>query len=280
VIGEKLIGGTGDNSGSILAKNRVGQDNEILGRGNLGTVTIGAGLTGGAGANSGRIEAAGNLASLTVTGPMVGSAGNADPSVIAGAHIGSIALQSGATEAVIRAGRDISSIVIDGNVSGTTISAVGQATPFLPTGDVAIATILVRGNVSGSQILAGYDVDGSAVNADASIGTVRVVGNWSASDIVAGVIDAGSTGFGDAGDTKITGETDRVGFVSQIARITVTGAITGTADAGDHYGFIAQRILALKAGSTTLAFNLAAGDQSFELLPSTTNDVTAREVAV
>jgi len=107
-----------------------------------------------------------------------------------------------------------------------------------------------------------------------------VVGNWTASDIVAGVIDAGSNGFGDAGDTKIVGETDRSGFVSQIARITVTGAIAGSAADGDHYGFVAQRILALKNGSSMLAFNLAAGDQSFELVPSTTNDVTAREVAV
>jgi hypothetical protein len=314
-ISGSVLGAGGILSGSIVANDRLNQDDDIVGKGNVGTVFIGGDITGGGGERSGRIEAAGNIASITATaleggagslsgsiaaglvpnttggvrgnlasltlnGAMTSTNDGADPTIIAAGTIGSISIAGVVTDGIIRAGQEITSLVFNDDITGTTISAVGQASPVLPTGDLAIARILVRGNVASSQVLAGYDIDGTPVNADASIGKVRVMGTWSASDIVAGVIDGGSNGFGTPEDTKIVTGTDRSGFVSQIRTVNITGAITGTEAAGDHFGFVAQRILKLKNGSTSLAFNLAAGDQFFEITPTTTNDVTAREVAI
>jgi hypothetical protein len=68
-------------------------------------------------------------------------------------HIGSITIGGALNDAVIRAGLDISSIVINDDVTGSTISALGQIDPVLPTGDLAIARILVQGDVSATEVL-------------------------------------------------------------------------------------------------------------------------------
>jgi hypothetical protein len=209
--------------------------------------------------NSGRVDVAGNLTSLTLGGGMTSTTGSIDPSIIVAGHIGSIAIGGALNDAVIGAGLDISSIVINDDVTGSTISALGQIDPCFRRETWRLHASSFGEMSRPQKYWPAMISDGSASNADASIGSVRVVGNWTASDLVAGVNDAGSTGFGDADDTKIIGGTDRSGFVSQIGSVNISGAITGSAEADDHFGFVAQRILSFKTGPNSLAFNLAAG---------------------
>jgi hypothetical protein len=301
-----LLGGSGASSGAIIVQDVFagGPSNDLSTLGNIGTLTITGKIAGGTGEKSGRIAAdlaivslqaaaleggagldsgsiaaglarTGGINSAVFTGGITSVAGSVEPSIVATGRIGTLTTGGAIVDATIRAGLDIGAITINGAATGSTISATGTANPTTATGDLAIGRVVIRGDVTNSQILAGYDTTGAPVNADASIGTVRVIGNWTASSVAAGVRDSGSPGFGDAGDTKITGGTDRGDLISQIAAINISGTVAGTATGGDHFGFVAQRIVAFRASGAPLAFTDTPG-QSFEL--GTTGDVTAREV--
>ncbi len=295
-----LTGGGGDFSGGVRAQEII--DEDFLGTAaGLGKVTVGGSIAGGTGANSGRVEASGNLTALSAAslseGSGVGSgaivagagflgAGNAGKITIAGAVDSMVAVRGkltafsagSLTDAVVRVGRDLASATVNGNVTDSTISAVGKAAPDRLLGDVAIGKLTIKGAVSGSQILAGTDLTGTPVNADASIGAVNVTGNWTASDIVAGVQDVSGDGFGNADDSKITLGTDRAGFISKIASIIINGTVAGTVGGTDHFGFTAQRIGAFKSGGVATA--LTPGSSNDDQPVGATGDVRIHEVAV
>jgi hypothetical protein len=168
-------------------------------------------------------------------------------------------------------------LTVNGNLDLATVSAVGQFVKSTSK-DLAMAKIVVKGSVNGTRLLAGYDLDGSGVNPDAQIGSVQVSGNWSASDLVAGVVAPPGSRFGEPGNAAISGD-DHPRIFSQIGSVTIGGAVTGTVDvASDHFGFVAQRIVAFKVGGQSLAFRAGVGGEVFSL--GTTGDVTAREVVV
>lgn len=297
-ITANIAGGGGDFSGSIRAQEIINDDFTGTAAG-LGIISIGGGISGGSGAQSGRIEASGNLTSL-VASSLGGGAGLDSGTIVAGAgflgagnagtiKVGGVvdstisvrgkltAFTAGSlTDAVVRVGRDLVTAIVNGSVTNSTISAVGQAVPDLLLGDVAIAALTVKGNVSGSHILAGYDLTGAPVNADASIGTVTVTGSWTASDLVAGVQDVNGDGFGNADDSKITLGTNRAGFVSKIASIIINGTVAGTAGGTDHFGFTAQRIGAFKSGGVATILTPGLDDKPL----GTTGDVRLHEVSV
>jgi hypothetical protein len=103
---------------------------------------------------------------------------------------------------------------------------------------------------------------------------VSVAGDWIASSLVAGIDDGADNLFGTADDALIPGGSPD--FVASIAKITIKGLIIGTGTASDHFGFVAQRIGAFKAGGFTAS--LTSGLDVIELSP-TTADVTLREVS-
>ena len=163
------------------------------------------------------------------------------------------------------------------NVSDLLISARGQAVQSA-TSDLAIAKITIAGSAVDVRIRAGLDTANQSSNPDAQIGTVAVKGSWTRGAIVAGVQDGGAAGFGTAGDVKSAGAANPK-IISQIANITITGGVVGTAASGDHFGFTAQKLVAMKIGPTVVPFSSSTGEV-FELLAVSTNDFTAREVPV
>lgn len=306
-IRDSLNGGAGDGSGSIRSLD-VFDGEEFTKAGDLGTVRIGGNIIGGAGDFSGRIEAAGDAGIISVNALVGGTGANSGsvvtgfgfvnlgdvksldfsgaiqktesgvkPVVSIGGQLKSLAVDGGLDGAEVRVGRDLIKAVIGTGITDSTVSAFGSAAAKLSAkkGDIAIGSLTVNGAVDHSQILAGYDVFGGAANADASIGSVVVKGNWTASNLIAGVQDVDEDGFGDADDVRIVGGVDRSDFISTIAKIQIDGVVAGTVEGDDHFGFEAERILSVKAGSTKLAFNKLADGQSFDLVAG---DLTAREV--
>jgi hypothetical protein len=133
----------------------------------------------------------------------------------------------------------------------------------------------VKGNASFLNILAGYTPDGTASNADAQIGNVKVGGNWTAGSVVAGVADTDDDGFGDADDAAIAGGSGTI--FSRIASVVIGGTLSGTAAGGDHFGFTAQEVAALKIGGVKQALVAGRSNDAIDPIPPTA-DVAVREV--
>jgi hypothetical protein len=202
-------------------------------------------------------------------------AGSVAPELRIGGGLLSLNVRVNVSGAEIRVGADLGSATITGDVVNSLVTARGAESASLS--NLAIGLLRVSGDISDSQILAGYDLSGLPVNGDASIGRMKVNGNWTASDLVSGVRDMASDGFGNADDAVIAAN-DQAGLIAQIGAVVVKGTVTGSAVAGDHFGFVAQRILVFKHGTTTLPLDPSVDGQTFEL--GTTGDVTVREVAV
>ena len=257
-----LAGGGGNFSGTIWASEAIQ------------SVTIKGAVAGGAGLSSGSIHAGEDLSSVNIAGALTGGTGDLSGAVMGG-RLAALSVGGGLNAAEIHARDDLGVALITGDVVDSLITARGSRLdgPL----DLAIGRFRVSGDVTGSQILAGYDVNGVPANADASIGRVKVGGDWRASDLVSGVDDTAGNGFGNADDAAIPSE-DSAARISQIAAVVIKGAIAGSAAVDDHFGFVAQQILAFRHGSTTLALDPLVSGQTFEL--GATGDVTVREVSV
>jgi hypothetical protein len=165
--------------------------------------------------------------------------------------------------------------MVTGDVVNSFITARGQAAPGAKT-DIAIGSIDIHGQVSSTRILAGYDVLGLPVNAGAQIGDVHVDGNWTASVLAAGVA-AGTDGlFGTADDRLIEGAHSSP-IIAKIASIVIAGAVEGTSDSNDNFGFVAERIGAFSSAAGPLALTSASRQ---EFLLGTHDDVWVREVSL
>lgn len=259
-IGGSVFGGTGDVSGVISANRAVGN------------VFIAGDLKGGSNPGGGPMDYSGeilsnfgSIASVTIKG-----------SIIAGSIEGEGTLDhSGA----IVAAHDLGPIKIGGSILGNSrnpvlIMAHGQE--IKPGGgvDTAIASITVAGDVRFAEILAGYNVVKNPTNADASIGNVTVGGDWAGSSLVAGAYDATLDGFGVGDALQTMGDT---ALIARIASIAIKGTVTNSANADDHFGFVAQQIDKLKVGSQTLSFTAGPGTDDLPL--PFTNDTRVLEVA-
>lgn len=292
-IGRDLIGGDGDGSGRVLVNQ-------------LPTASVGDDIVGGQGNNSGAIFAGIDdfLGTLTVGGDVIGgsisgidslenSGGifvtSADKITIGGSIVAGFDASTGTLthSGAIIAGdiassspSHIGSLTINGSIVGNSthavvISALGPNPEPTPTSilNLAIGQLNVGKHVNYAQILAGFDADGAPANADAMIGKVVVGGHWRASSMVAGVQDSGAPGYG-VGDTVQTVMDDPV-VTAQIMSITIKGFVSGSLTAGDNFGFVAQKIGAVKISGKTIALNPTGTDNI--LLPST-NDVHILEV--
>jgi hypothetical protein len=306
ITGE-LKGGAGDGSGTIVSRDRVNGINFTTG--DLGTITVVGAVTGGNGIGSGQIFAEGSLKKITVGGlaggvgdgsgsivagrgaaafandfQTIGGAGTIDVkgsvtggpglgsgSIEAGARIDKLSISGSVTAGSLKSGRDFGAISISGALTDSVISAQGSARAT-EKADLAIGK-LATGSVENSRVLAGYDLFENAVNGNAQIGAVTVSGSWTASSMAAGVVDVDQDGFGDDDDTVIAG-----GLISKIASITITGAVTGTADpTTDQFAFTAQQIGALKIAGVVQA--LTASKDTIPLAGAPiTNDTSAHEV--
>jgi hypothetical protein len=266
-----LIAGDGDFSGSIVAQGSIGKQS-----GKPNGILIFGSVTGGVGDQSALIQAGGNVGLIDIRGEVTGvdgASGEESGLIRVDGQLKLLTVNGGLDNTSVLVGADLVSAIV-GGVENSTISAFGAVNPKIKTGDVAIGSLTVNGNVSGSQILAGYGTNGSASNADASIKSVRVTGNWVASDLVAGVVSTDGE-FGNEDDARISTGIDRVGYIAKIAQIQILGSVSGSAGAGDHFGFVAEQIDSFRVGLTDLAFTLQTGEV---INLAGTDDVTAREV--
>jgi len=149
--------------------------------------------------------------------------------------------------------------VIDGDLEGVTLSALGLFNPAKAGDSLAIGALTVGGNVANSRILAGYDRAGAAANADASIGSVFVRGDWHASDLAAGIAAGPDRFFGSDDDALIPGGN---ALLASIASVVIKGTAAGTEGGGDHFGFVAEQIGAFKAAGSKLTLTPGPGNDT------------------
>lgn len=273
---EALSGGNGDFSGSIIAHDDLDLQGEKAG--NINKVVINGLVRGGQGFHAGTITADGSLGVAILDG-LAGS-----PAATGGGlFVGTGVVGPGNAQKIfvrgvidgtsIRIADALGSLSI-GTLTDAVISARG-ANAQGKSSDRAIGSIVVSGGVNNSEILAGYDVAGVALNPDAQIGSVTVAGNWTASSLVAGVADIGADGFANEDDRPIVGA-NNPNIISRIAAIRIDGAITGTAAAGDHFGFVAEQIIAFSHAGDRVPLDKDTIDvEQFDLANV---DVSLREV--
>jgi hypothetical protein len=313
-IGGSLIGGTGDFSGQIQITQKGGAitighdvrggsggDSGSLGgmgqAGNLDSLAIGGSVVGGRGNLAGSLFV-GDVAKLVIKGNVIGGSITGSSSLdgsgeIVANHLGSVvvggSIIAGADTSTgslthgagIRAGEDIASLVVMGNLVGNSgaspvvISAQGQANPDV-NHDAAIGSLIVGGQVKQALILAGYNstvdagnTSAAFANNNAQINSVVVGGDWAASSLVAGTQDANNDGFGNADDTS-------GGWAARISKVVIGGAISGSAGAGDHFGFDAHRFGTFKVAGAFVPLS-TVGATPVEL-SAITADVTIRQV--
>ena len=202
-----ITGGTGQGSGQAVAN------------GAIGPVKI-ASLTGGAGELSGRIAATrGNLASLVVSGAIIGGAGDNSGQVFAGGNLGPVNVAS------LLAG--------DGDASGSigltkTGSADAQGNPVYSV-SARVGNVSVVGSVTGGR----GDFSGS-IGSSISIGTTRINGDLiGGAGALSGAILSGAVGRLTIGDDLIGGAGAESGTlkIGRMGEVTVGGDIIGGAGA-------------------------------------------------
>jgi hypothetical protein len=190
-IGKSVVGGSGDNSGSIATN-----------VGNIGSVIVagaanGVSLAGGAGASSGSIFAGGALTTLMLAQDVAGGSGDTSGSITVGENLGTLALNGG----------NLTKLEIGGNLKGGTANNTGDIAVF---GQLKSGTI--KGNVQGSSTSSGSLTDTGYIQVN-SLGTLTVGGA-----LISGTASGGGT-LDSSGEIR-SGTT--------IGNITV-GGLTGNA---------------------------------------------------
>jgi len=264
-----LRGGSAQN-GDILRSGVISATTKIK------TLTIngdldGGGVSGDAIVDSTGTIVAGHIDKLLITGS-INAGFRSQMSTGTVANTGSINLAHDISSLTVRGSLNGTADSGAGAVP-VVISARGQATPK-GAKDLAIGSLSIGGDVFLAKILAGYDPALVPLNGDAQIGKVSVVGDWSESSLVAGVKNAASTNvfFGDGNDASIGA--GNAGTTASIASITIGGVISGRAGTGDHFGFAAQKIAKFTLGGLKIPLGASpftrdigtAGDVSIHLL--------------
>jgi hypothetical protein len=239
-IGGSVRAGYGDYTGSITADN-------------MGLVNIRGNLQGGGiGLRSATIGSAGSIAGITIGG-----------SISTGGNSGS---------GRVLAARNIGPILVKGSLTGTAaapiiITAGANSIP-VGTSNVVIKSLTVNGSVEYANILAGYDTGGMGVNADAQIGAVVVGGDWIASNLIAGSDPGGDGKFGTFDDSLINFGQQNPAITASIASIVVKGQVLGSPQAGDAFGFVAQRVGSMSVGGSLVKLAPGASKDNVALGPN------------
>lgn len=268
VVNGGVTGGSGATSGSILVSG--------LFEGTIGSLSIGGSVAGGTANHTGEILATGKLTAGLIKGSLAGSTAiDSDTAVVDAGYlqagqIGTLSIKGDVTSGInsgagalanvgaIRSGKNIVSLSIGGEVTGTSANPVvisaasGASTSSRPKTDVAIQSVTIGQAVDFLDLLAGYSPTvstgsgttanpagaplGTPTDGSAQIGTVTFGSSLTATNVVAGVMPDSNGEFGTAGDAAIpTG----IGDVhSTIAGIIVDGQVNGTSSGS--FGFVAE----------------------------------------
>lgn len=258
VIAGSLIGGTANSSGTLSG-------------GAIGSLTIGKDVLGGSVSGAASLMSAGSITFAKIGALEIGG------SLVAGTDNSTGTLEK---SGVVLAVQSIGSVHIGGDLTGKTgmggITRAEIRVDGVAEKATGIASVRVDGNVSLALISVG--------SADGRIGTVKVAGNWTASSLTAGALPGGDGKIGTPDDAANT-TGDNAALVSRIASVQIKGSVTGTAMAGDSYGFVAQQIGAFTVGANKLALKTGAGNDNVgtdnaEFVFGAFGDVRVRELAM
>jgi hypothetical protein len=248
-----LIGGAGQASGSIVSDYALGAIT-VTGTG-AGVTTHG--IIGGSGVDSGQVSAGTTLKSLVVKGSLQGGSNTGSGAILSHSvfsasgdiqgDIGSISItgsvigSTGVNSGQIAAAGNIKTLSITGNVTGALASGTGgiiAGTDLTTSSGGDITTLKIAGTLSGADVPAGQpgSINGTGYIEAGHIGTA-----------VIGAIQAGSVGVGTVNPVTMDGA---ILAANDIASLTVTGSITGTASNPVIISAVGQ----LNPGKTDLAF--------------------------
>lgn len=213
---EKLVGGVGNYSGSILAASELGVGGTIksavislgleggvgqssgtllsldnLGRVTIGTKTAAASVTGGEGKFSGSIiaqnsigKSSGKPSGLLIYGSVTGGTGDQSGLVEAGGNAGLIDIRGEVTGVDGEAGEESGLIRVKGQLKMLDVDGGLTNTSVLVGADLVSAVI--GAGITNSTISAFGAVDPKIKTGDIAIGSLTVNGNVSGSQILAG----------------------------------------------------------------------------------------------
>jgi hypothetical protein len=305
-----LLGGTISNlniAGSVTGSSGT-QSGEVFAKTSLGTLIIGGNVTGGTADNTGEIFSGGNLTNATIKGNLTGNSSiNSATAVVASGyiqagHVGTMEIignvtagsNSGgeiANSGAIRSAGDISSLTIDGTVTGTSknpviISAAqGAGTTAKSKTDLAINSLTIVKAVDYLDVLAGYSPTvsntantdpagaplGTPVDGSAQINNITFESTLSASNVVAGAEPDSNGHFGTTGNKAIPISLAASTVKSSIATIIVSGQATGDSTSTDSFGFVAESLpnVSVNGSSNLAGDNLKSGVPV--VVPNSTN---------
>jgi hypothetical protein len=225
-IGGSVVGGASGGSGSITSM------------GNIGPVKIGGDLAGGMGGQSGDIYAAGTIASVTIGGSIIGAgtmsgvitAGSAVKTITVGRDVtGGTGDDSGLIQAL-----SVGSVTINGSLAGGT----GNTTGDINTTSGGIGVVKIALNLTGG---AGSGNDNSGIIDSATGITSVIVGGsivgGSSNDSGVILAEDGNIGPISIGRDLVGGGTDNTtsdsgeisSYAGSIAKITIGGSAIGGA---------------------------------------------------
>ena len=222
-----IFGGGGKNSGAITALNAIGRvtvngnieggaaegSGSISSNGIIGYVTIGGDLKGGIGKSSGTVRSVGAMGYITVGSAadhhdIIGGSGEGSGAIVGSStirhvHVFGKVIGMGLRAGGIFAGGNLSSAIVDGNLTGGTGISSGVI-----DGARGVGPILIGGDIVG-----GDGVNSGAVVAGEALARIRVIGDV-----------AGGNGFGSG---AIVGGHDPATAVRTLGSVTIGGALTG-----------------------------------------------------
>jgi len=267
------IGGTGGAVMGIIESTGTAGIGTLAISGNLNGTTVSASNTGGAGIKSLTVSGGVTGGSLVSSGAGIGTMtlkGDSNLTINTKGKVGKLTLTGTPTHPLTISG--IFDVRVLGSLTGTNADLNGltiRATDGIGNVNVrsmnstifsagTIGNVTTSKDMTGSMLLAGYDIgtvdymiggtdDGTFGTAKGNIGAIAVGGTMSASSIAAGIAPAAGLQFGDGNDTVLVSAS----LEGAIKSLTVKGALTGSANPGDHFGVVAHESLgALKVGRT------------------------------
>jgi hypothetical protein len=199
-----------------------GFDGNFAGRievgGDLGTLQIGGDLAGGVAGQSGFLTVGGSAGSITIGGSIIGG------------------------DVLFTGAIDVTGRIDSLRVGGSLVGYDGPGSAYVEAG--SYGDIFIGGDIRGYRETGLNTQAGTGVVfTHSSIDRIVVAGSVFAGSIVAGISAGGDGYYGTADDSDLN-----PAVTARIAKVIVRGTVTGTSNAGDSFGILANQFGSVKIG--------------------------------
>jgi hypothetical protein len=280
-IGGSLLGGSGEASGRISAGQAIHE------------LHIAGSIRGSEGFQSGVVTTT-TLGRLVVKKDIVSGSGDGAGGVTAD-HIGHVlvhgSLKGNVDSPVHILARGLIGLTVE--TEYIVVEEVVLREVVQPDGTIIIVEEVVRrlvpitvemfvdrpARIDSVTVLGGVHYANIIADLEGSIGSVVVAGAWRASNLSAGVQAGGDGLFGTDDDELSLAPRSPSSQVGRVGLVAVFGPIRGTAESGDHFGFVARRIdrfFTLLGGGL---LNLKGGPGNDDIPLGLTGDERLREIS-